>query len=264
MAEQYPLPPSVLLRIQRADENLHVLADEVEGFLKRSPYAVRHERDDEAGEYVWRVEVKERPYEGWSLLASEIVHHLHCALDHVVWLASGEKPPRSAGFPIFQSSEAYRRFFSRGSGYHLTERLPHHAQAIVEDLQPYQRGNAYAGHPLWVLRGLANDDKHETLHFLGGAMPTFEFTSEVEGGTADVAQPKVFRGPFEDGAILARWPLPPPSTAGTKVTVHFKPSLHVAFPKGGPAAGREVVKTLVDVRNAVYEAVERLAPFAAH
>jgi hypothetical protein len=253
-------------KIARADYHLNALGQEIQAFIDREPHDYQRERDNEAGEYVWRVVVRELPDPRWGLLISEIAHHLNSTLDHLVWLVAaahtGKRPPRDTGFPVAKSVEDFRRMWTRSSGYYRIRALPHHAQAIIEDEQPYRRGNAFEGHPLWVLRRLANADKHETLVTLGGA--TGKGSAEVtqEGGEVAVAPVAFANGPLEDGDVIARWPLPPAGPKGMKIHLDVGFVSYVAFPKASPGKGRSVMRTLLELRNRVNEIQNRLAPFA--
>lgn len=169
---------------------------------------------------------------------------------------------RRTGFPVFGSVNAYRKQWTRTSGYFQTRGMPLHAQAIIEDVQPYHRRNAYQGHPLWVLRGLSNADKHEALHIVGSSAGQGRSSvAKMEGGVVPVKPVKFFNGPFEDGAVVARWPHPTSGTEGMEISLHVHFAFHVAFSKAGPGRGREVIQTLTDLRNEVDAILNRLAPF---
>lgn len=260
----HPIWP-ITAKIARADYHLNVLGKETRSFLDRKPYAYGHERDDEAGQYIWRVVVRELPDPRWGLLISEIAHHLNSALDHLVWLVAashtGRRPPRDTGFPVAKGVADFRRMWTRSSGSYRIRALPPHAQAIVEDEQPYHRGNAFEGHPLWVLRRLANADKHETLVTVGGAAGKGSANVSQEGGEVAVAPVKFFNGPLEDSDVVATWPLPPPGPKGMEINLDVNFASYVAFPKASPAKGREVMRTLLELRNRVNEVRNRLSPF---
>lgn len=261
---EHPIWP-ITAKIARADYHLNVLGEKVRAFLDREPNTYGHERDDEAGEYVWRVFVRELPNPRWGLLISEISHHLNSALDHLVWLVAAShadgRPPRDTGFPVANGVADFRRMWTRSSGYYRIRALPPHAQAIVEDEQPYHRGNAFEGHPLWVLRRLANADKHETLVTVGGASGKGRAEASQEGGKVPVAPVKFINGPVEDGEVVARWPLPPLGPEGMKIHLDVRFSTYVAFPEASPVKGREVMRTLLELRNSVNTVRNRLAPF---
>lgn len=262
----HPLWP-IRAKIARADHHLNILGQKIRPFINSEPYAPRHERDDKSGEYVWRVAIRDEPDPRWGLLISEVAHHLNSALDHLAWLIAakhvGGRPPKDTSFPIAKGVEDFRRMWTRSSGYYRVRALPLHAQAIIEDEQPYHRGNAFEGHPLWVLRRLANADKHETLVAVGGAAGKGSVEVAQEGGEVPVASVKFLNGPFEDGDEIARWPLPEAGPKGMEIKLNVRFSFHVAFPKASPGKGREVMRTLVELRNRVNEIQNRLAPFVS-
>ena len=155
----------------------------------------------------------------------------------------------------------YRAAWTRNSGYYATRGMPIEAQAIIEDAQPYHRRHAFAGHPLWVLRRLSNDDKHEALHLVGAAASAIDF-EVVQGSGMDVDPPAFIRGPFENGAEIARLPPPRADVPGEgEMHVRLGFAYTVAFSKTGPANGAEVGRTLTDIRNSALETIVRLIPF---
>jgi hypothetical protein len=261
----HPLWP-IRAKLSRADQHIEVLRQEVEGFLQNGPYTPRHELDAQAGQYVWRVDVSRSPDPGWAINVSEAIHHLHTILDHIAWLvasAHSGTPPDGTGFPVYGSRRSFRNHWTRNSGYFQVRGMPSHAQAIIEDVQPYHRGNGYQGHPLWVLRDLANTDKHQALVTVGSAAGRGNVTVTQEGGHVPVKQVKFINGPFEHGDVVARWPLPQAGPKGMKIELNVKFAFHVALPQAGPAGGRELMHLLVDLRNEVNNIVRRLTPFAA-
>ncbi len=263
--EDHPLWP-IRAKIARADYHLYVLGKEIEAFLNRKPYDVASEADDQAGEYFWRVSIREAPDPRWGLLASEVAHHLNSALDHIVWLIASQRPggpPKGTGFPVFPSAKGFRQLWSRNGGYFSIRGLPAQAQAIIEDEQPYHRGNAYKGHPLWVLRGLANADKHETLVVVGGAAGKGTVKVSQKGGEIPVKPVKFINGPFKDGDVIGRWPLPAAGPQGMEIQLDVGFAFHVAFTESSPARSREVLRALVEMRNTLNIIVNRLAPFVA-
>jgi len=262
----HPLWP-IRAKIARADYHLHILGQKIRPFVNGEAYDFRHEPDYKSGSYVWKVFTRETPDPRWGLLISEIAHHLNSALDQMVWLiaaanVSGD-PPRDTGFPIAKSVGDFRRMWTRSSGYYRIRALPAHAQAIIEDEQPYHRGNAFEGHPLWVLRRLANADKHQALVTVGGAAGKGSAQVTQEGGEVAVAPVKFFNGPVEDGDVVASWPLPPAGPEGMKIHLDVRFASYVAFPEGSPGKGRDVMRTLLELRNRVNEVQNRLGPFLA-
>jgi hypothetical protein len=134
------------------------------------------------------------------------------------------------------------------------------AEAIIEDAQPYHRGNSAEGHPLWVLNRLSNMDKHQTLHLTGSAVTDTTFQVVMQDGMT-VAPPKFVTGPFKDGAVVARHAPPGPLVSGVgKMHMNMRIAYEVAFEKGSPARGRPVERVLQDIRNAALGTIVRLLP----
>jgi hypothetical protein len=255
-------------RLTRATQELALLDHEITVFLERDPFTATHdvhpgEKRAAGGEIVLTASVREQPDPEWSLLISEIVHHLHTSLDHMAWQIAVlvGPPPRGTTFPIYPSRESYRDQWTRNSGYYATRGMPIHAQAIIEDIQPYHRRN-HEGHPLWMLRRLANDDKHEAPHLVGSALAIVEHELKVlQGDLPRGTKPKVFDGPFKDGDVLARWPMPPVAGPDTKIQTGLRFGFDVAFDKDSPANGRLVRRALKEIAEEVDLVFERLLPF---
>jgi len=75
---------------------------------------------------------------------------------------------KETGFPILSDTDKKGRF-GRGSHKWISAKpkvvgIDPDAQAVIESLQPYHRGNAYDTDPLWRLSELNNIDKHRVLH----------------------------------------------------------------------------------------------------
>jgi hypothetical protein len=255
-------------RLTRATEQLALLHSEIDGFLEHDPFTPEHdvqpgEKRAVGSDLVVTVKVREQPDSAWSLLISEIVHNLHTSLDHIAWAIAcvGGVPPRGTSFPIYPSRESYRGQWTRRSGYYATRGMPIQAQAIIEDVQPYHRGN-HEGHPLWVLRRLSNEDKHEAPHLVGSSLAVTEHELQVLKGTLQGAtEPRFFTGPFKDGDVIARWPLPPVPGPDAKMQTGLRFGFDVAFDKDGPGNGRLVRRALSEVAEEVDLVFERLQGF---
>jgi hypothetical protein len=167
----------VNLKMTRAKKQVDWVFEEVGRFLDGDPYAVEKYFDTKAGEYVHRGRILKQPRPEWSIAVSECLHLYNSVLDNMAWIVAspdGETPPPGTGFPIRPSKGAYRKLWTHDGGYYMVRAMPPHAQAIIENAQPYHRGKAYAGHPLWVLRRLANMDKHQAIHLAASSVPVIK------------------------------------------------------------------------------------------
>jgi len=257
-------------RLGRADHELKVLYDEVTAFLKGDPFTVSQQMQlgDEISpgdDLVCVVKVNKEPELWWSLLASEIIHHLHTTLDNLAWQIAtvhAGSPPKDTAFPVYLGATRYRDTWTRNSGYYATRGIPDHAQAIIEDIQPYHRRNKPESHPLWVLKRLANEDKHESSHLFGSSLARIDYETTGKG-SFQPTKPKVFDGPFVDGKVLARWPMPGPPIAGVDTEIQMSASFafDVAFGEASPAKGKGVYGMLKEIRDNVRLVADRLRPF---
>lgn len=246
-------------RLKRIDERLDFINAEIETFLDSRPYSTRQYLDAKASEHVYRARIVRPPRPILSVAIGEFLHNVNSALDNVAWQLAGPEPPRGSGFPIMKTASEYRRQWTRSSGYYATRGMSAEAQAIIEDAQPYHRGHAFDSHPLWVLRRLANEDKHQTLHLVGSAVTDTTFEVVAQRGMT-TAPPTFFPGPFEDGAIVARHPVPRAAVPGVgEMQVRFGFAYGVAFAEG-PASGRPVNRVLTEIRNEALGTVVRLLP----
>jgi hypothetical protein len=133
------------------------------------------------------------------------------------------------------------------------------AQSIIEGLQPYHRGQAYATHPLWRIHELNRIDKHRLLHS----------TATNQSGT-QVRVPSAWstafqRGEIPSGAIESKggeikgrtevagwaWPIDAPLPVDP-AEVGWGPALELTFDEGVPLVGGErVIATLGELYNYV-------------
>lgn len=98
-----------------------------------------------------------------SVMVGECLYNLRSALDHLVWQLVESNPPNHGTprnqYPICQDSNS----FAREIKGHRLDGVSAAARAVIEGLQPYNEGQAYSPHPLWLLDQLVNVDKHRFL-----------------------------------------------------------------------------------------------------
>jgi hypothetical protein len=136
------------------------------------------------------------------------------------------------------------------------KRLPIDAQALVDNLQPYKRGNDPKGHELYILNRLWNDDKHETPVIVAGVQIS---TGLGARGKVHIKSGKVSSGATDDGAEIMVL-----SFTDMQSVYNLKPifKVDVAFDKIGPARGAIARKLLLDIHKFVRdEVVDKFAPF---
>src|SRR5277367_3896862 len=112
-----PSIASSLLKIGRAEEHFLAFQAELGEWTQADPYHVKKEHNKETGRHTLVVKIeKPAPIDRWSLIASDCVHNLRSALNHLVYALAikntGTNPPpnsRSLQFPIADSKVAFEK-----------------------------------------------------------------------------------------------------------------------------------------------------------
>jgi len=162
---------SVNLKLNRADEILNALRDEIDAFLVATVHEVTVKtKMGVAGsqlidsEPLYEVDSPDPPAR-WSVLIGDIASNLRCSLDHLACqlaVMNNRTPGRETAFPIFEDEAKYR-----SSGTQMIRLLSLGHQAIMDEFQPYPGNpNQAANHPLLVLKELRNLDTHREVHSL--------------------------------------------------------------------------------------------------
>lgn len=251
------------LKFQRAGTHLK----EIEGFGNAwcggNHHSIRSERDGN-GDLTFLASADPVPLD-FGLLIGECLHNLRSGLDNLAYsLAVAYTKPlpedfaESSEFPIFGDRDkqgnvgvgaarfnetTQRGDPTRGSGLYKIRGWPRGAQAIVEGLQPYHRGNAFEQDPLWVLHELDRVNKHRLLH---SCVAASEATT-VDFGKSNVATitarvPGVLGaiqslgGPIEADTPIFRLVRldPQPRDRSKPMNMEIQPALHIAFASGTP------------------------------
>lgn len=106
----------VLQKIERADEHIKNLNDEIGTFIEDN-YRIVSKPDDDATTSIITVVGPDPPLR-FSVIVGEIIHQLRSSLDHVIWqlvLANGKVPTRYHQFPICDSVEKFKKARKRGN-----------------------------------------------------------------------------------------------------------------------------------------------------
>jgi hypothetical protein len=156
------------VKLRRAREHLERLGTESADFLESDPYRVVVEFDSKSGWYLVKARIIEHAPIEMSVTVGEFAYECISALNHIVWQLAARKRGRrkiegkqlreQIQFPVATSSE---RFLEKGlvKNGHVSKA----ALTVIGELQPYFRWNGEArakSHSLWVLKELADADKH--------------------------------------------------------------------------------------------------------
>jgi hypothetical protein len=172
----------VRAKLDRAEEHLAALKDQVSAFLDTDPYGVREHIDPETGGYSLSIEIRQQPPLLVSVIVGDLIHNLRSALDHLAWqlvLANGRKPSGSTQFPTFVSEPV-----SEDDARKWAARVKGMSPAVVKEIagmQPYTAGDKARLHSLAILNAFSNEDKHKL------PLACVAAIAKHERGTAGVA-----------------------------------------------------------------------------
>jgi len=238
-----------VLKFERARGHLDDLEAQLTTWAHSGHHSVFNEPDPDNGPDCFRIRVITDPVptDPISVIIGDVLHNLRSALDHLAYaLAVKHTNPlpddiaKESEFPIFASNNVNaiaKRIRGMDPG----------AQAVMERLQPYQRGKDSALDPLWMLYKLSNIDKHRLLlvgtvsNVAAGFRPGMSYNYRLLGAN-------VYDTMIEGEAIVVRYRAVP-ADPDKEMHVEFDPLLQIAFK--GPTAvnGKGVVKTL----GAIYD-----------
>jgi hypothetical protein len=222
------------------------------------------------------------PADDVSLIAGDSLQCFRTALDHLALeLATANASPLPDGiekrseFPIFSDengggSSRFHERRSKGpkageptptSGLAKIAGMDPAAQASIERLQPYHRGEAFAEDPLWRLQELNRIDKHRVLHVIAAAVEGFSWTP-MYSENVNLHLTKGFLGgvvgPVKGRTQVARWrsdtfePIDP----AKEMHVNFRPNLRIAFDAKTPLVGDQpVIDILREVEQHIVSSV---------
>ena len=237
---------------------------------------LREEADPhEAGYYCAWIDAPELDLQRLALTVGDCLQCFRSALDHLAFeLASAFTIPmtddteKSSEFPILSDVDRHGNFGKgpdkwRDSRASKVGGMDSAAQALIEGLQPYHRGEAYDTDPLWRLHELNRIDKHRVLHVVtrameGSLLDLAGAKNLASLGTADGSEWTLRSGGEimpEGRALVARWAAVPIDPA-KPMHVGFKPVLGVSFAPGTPlVADTPVLEVLGEIRDHIMSAV---------
>ncbi len=157
---------SVWAKLGRSEAHVEFLKHEVTAWLSSNPYRLSKQTSPDLTRHGYVISVLNPPnLELWSLIASDAIHNLRCALDHLVYAVavfqSKTTPPPEAetlAFPICDSPKWFKGASKR------IRTLSRCVRTEIEGLQPYNRPHSRLPPLLSLLRDFNDGDKHRLLH----------------------------------------------------------------------------------------------------
>lgn len=200
----------------------------------------------------------------WSVVLGEVVYGLRSALDHAVYALSGLEggaPPSGTEFPIFKDESEYLNV-RRPGGLWKARGLGTNALAVVESVQPFHHGKDPLRHPLWVLQGLCNADKHRLLNTTGAVFDLSKFEFSLSGNVRFKAVEVRSEGPVENGTELARWTIDATPQSKGQMDMEISIGYGVSLDEAGPAKGEPIGDALKTLGTTVKSVLAMLAKTA--
>lgn len=206
------------MKLDRAKTHRDALRADVEAFRARDPHdweiqqsSYRDPNDRLTFSIV--VKVKEEKPDHWGVVVGDVLTNLRAALDHAVFGHASARGALTARqeknmyFPIITDSAKWQ-----GVQANLGPLVDPGVLAVIDQSQPFHFPLQQGGpdwHPLAVLDGLVNHDKHRTVRTVSYVNEDFTIVnSELPVATVN-AQPVE----MDDGAVVATVTLElPPAT----------------------------------------------------
>ncbi len=248
----------------RAEEHVETVERQIRTWFDHRPYRFVRHANPEFTRHSLTISITKPPaLLQWSLIASDAVHNMRCALDHLVYGLAIRRfkvdPPPDAerlAFPICDSPESFRE--AKGCIHTLSDPV----QTAVERLQPYHRSHPYLPPLLRLGRTLDNANKHRLVQLAVAQQAGGEFrhiSYRIEPGEtigAHVHTAEVADG-TEIASITVNRPTPEMDydfTADIIVTLHHAPG-----PRGHDRSNvilllRELLTEVTHVVTSVTEA----------
>jgi hypothetical protein len=208
---------TIYRKLRRAEKDLDALEGELRAFDQSNAYVIITELDPANGDRIYRIRIFREPDPEWEITVGEIAYQMRSSLDHLVTqlvvLNGGDAEKHRGSFPIFVNAEDYWKKLKRGGTRRdqLLEGVAGEHRAVIDSLQPYQRGPRQASlDPLAVLNELCNGDKHRDSHpaLLAMRSASLEFGPNETGAvlfTERSPNPtERRRKPLKDGAEVYR------------------------------------------------------------
>ncbi len=239
-------------KLKRADENIVNLQSELVSFFDASKYPVIPDPNaqewQQAVDYHRSLPIPLR----FNVLCGEVVHHLRSCLDHITWYFSSVQyrieAENAIEFPVFRkeplTKEEIGRYNRKIGG--ITDG---NVRKIIENSQPYQRGDGAANDPLCIIHDMDRFDKHRELTIITNCVSmVFPPETSVHG---IVALLKYGKGDTLSASELA--------AAKVAIKKNTKGAPQIAFAQFGDGESQPVVPALAQLLRAVADLVNLFA-----
>ena len=183
--------PSYILKMRRAKHHLECLTKLIGDYQSSNPYEVRQRM--ERKHKTSFIDIIRQPDDEISLVAADLVHNVHCALDHIACALVPSNRRDSVSFPILWQGvwdaprycESVQRLSDRNKWQTITRKMKPEAVAVLKGLQPHDAtgedgtkiNQLVSIHRLW------NTDKHQCLPIVSGGLLAERVTWDMPDGS---------------------------------------------------------------------------------
>jgi len=229
--------------------------------MERKPYRTIDEFDPEKGCRVFSLEPVGRTPEHLAIELGDVLYNLRSALDHLAFALAqkhsgplNQREAKEVQFPICHNKKEYfRKERERRIG-----KISPAAQTEIDGFQPYNAGDRYESHPLYLLNELNIIDKHRSLllmlaHHIGTIIPIPQPTKNL-ASFRYVSNAGLLQGKTEVAHYLV-------TANDAEMKMNLRPMVQVSLADGFPT-GSDVTDTIRDIRNFISQTVfPKLRPF---
>jgi hypothetical protein len=249
-------------KLDRADEHMKALEDEIGVYVDSYPYDYALEIDPDGGRYSVRVTIKAPPPIRLAIICGDFIHNLRSTLEYGI-CALVPAITTSTQFPICKASSGFQSIVTAAkrnrpgalTGLNPTGKL----FAYVEKAQPYNGAHGIDSHPLWLLAQLSNADKHRAILTTAGSHTP---STDLRIGGDDIEfigkAELIYDQPLVDRAEVVRGQFEPTPGHKPDLYVYGRIPIDIAF-------GDQLVpsKSLPELVKAVREVVDSLVTLSA-
>lgn len=247
----------------RADAHFQAIEQVIEQFTEREPDLVPGRFDTDRRQYVFEWP-RPLPDPGLALIVGDCVYNLRASLDYLMTAlvrATGNEESHTTAFPIYDVPITTVPFTAVRDGWEadpnrtlarMLKGTPPETKAFLQQLQPFDGapGMDPDDHPLAMLKGLSNRDKHRRLNLVASRI-SITFT--------DVGGKPIFDTPTPHGSVsipegtesdtqivLLRLG---PESSESETEVYLGALYDVAFEEDRPFLRASVIDTLTIIRE---------------
>jgi len=226
------IPWSVRAKLDRSAEHLQSVQDSIVEYLNSCPGRLEGEYNIDSGAFTL-LETPPTPRVMLAVLVGDAIHNLRSALD-LLACELVRNPGRGTCMPVLKKPPTDKQ------GNLVPIKVSGGVEALVLDEiirnQPFQWGDAFANHWLWLLNDMWNADKHRLL-LTSPAWLNYTYMSHGNevGVVSGVAR---LWGATSDAAEYTFQP------RDSNVEVSGQLRIQVAFDQKTPVPGRGVMETL--------------------